>query len=161
MRQPESDKHLPIVWQPKERRSGRRLKVASRPVHIDHGSATASAICENISDRGMRLRLPASFDLNDACVIIFTADAWISGRVIWINGEECGISFDQPIDCALFVFDAAGHSGNLVAAAGTARSGQQFRPGLHVKIALSSGQERRGVLQWTTDEVASLVMLDN
>ena len=151
----------------------------------DHGLARV----RNISDDGVRLRLQIPVMLDDALTLELAEGVSLSGRVVWTDGDDCGLKFDRSIDCAALLADLAesakqgtsrslrlpvsisavtrGENGiRLTQVSDISQRGMKLRndgtftEGLHVKVTLPSGLERRGVVRWSKDNFAGVMLTE-
>lgn len=151
----------------------------------DHGLARV----RNISDDGVGLRLQIPVMLNDALTLELAEGVELSGRVVWTAGNDCGLKFDRSIDCAALLTDLArcaqqgssrpirlpvsisavtrGENGiRLTHVSDISQRGMKLRndgtftEGLHVKVTLPSGLERRGVVRWSKDNFAGVMLTE-
>jgi hypothetical protein len=169
-----------------DRRSDARFLTVYRLVKVQHAGDEGLGRCRNISDGGARLELHMQLYLGDRISIAFSPLDTVTGRIVWIMGNDYGIEFDEPIDCLSLLGHARDHTApraprlatNLPArvayAGGTCRSvvsdlsvrgmkiasTQEFHPGLHVRVILSGGREAEGVVRWTRDNIAGVMLLD-
>jgi hypothetical protein len=172
----------------KERRSDNRIVTVCRHVKIEHGGDEGLARCRNISARGMALDTSIPLNLNDQVIVTFCRTE-LSGKVVWLGGNDCGIAFDEPVDCEQLLHNAAldtirgasrPHRLKTNLPAKVAYEGRtrpttvadvsvrgmkiahdgDFQPGLHVRVILNSGCEKEGVVRWSRDNIAGIILLD-
>lgn len=183
---------IPAIARPAPARLGRRgddrTNTAGRLVRVGHDQDEGLARCHNISDGGMAISAGIPLDLNDRVAVAISL-VELSGRVVWVNGRNYGIAFDQPIDSARILRDSPG--GRTVEAqrsprpltglraAMSYRAGKcpvvvdatslrekmvtndgNFHPGLRVRVILENGFEEDGILHWTQDNVAGVMLLE-
>lgn len=169
-----------------DRRGDLRFMTVYRLVKVQHAGDEGLGRCRNISDGGARLELHMELQLGERVSVAFSSDDVVSGRVAWVRGHDYGIEFDAPIDC----MSVLGHGQNRkppraprlathlpakVAYPGGScqsvvsdvsvrgmkiASTQEFHPGLRVRVVLSSGHEAEGVVRWTRDNIAGVMLLD-
>lgn len=182
----------PAVVRPASRQPGRRgdarTTTAGHLVRVEHEHDEGLARCHNISDGGMAISAGIPLGLNDR-VTVTIALAELTGRVAWINGRDCGIAFDQPIDSARILQNSP--AGRTIEAARSPRqltgvhdrvayqrgactalvgagsmrevkvtNDSNFRPGLKVRVLLDNGFEKDGVLHWSQDNIAGVRLLE-
>ena len=170
------------------RRQSCRTKTVYRLVKVVHDGAEGLARCRNLSDGGMKLNVSIPLDLNDQVTVTLSTTE-LSGRVIWVNGKDCGIAFDEPVDCARLLESATQESAatsarpprlntNLPATINVfgetskaivsdisvrgmkiANDGN-FQPGLKVRVILDNGYERDAVVRWSRDNIAGVMLLE-
>lgn len=113
----------------------------------------------------------------------------MAGQVIWTSGSDCGVKFDRHIDCRELLTrlvalsqSGIGHPDSPQASSSAVTRGRSGKPndlmadisrsemkpvhdgnfveGLAVKVLMSSGPDRRGIVCWTQDNIARLIVLD-
>jgi hypothetical protein len=133
---------------------------------------------------GTKLDRPVPLNLNDR-VTMALSSAVLNGRVVWLNGMDCGIAFDEPVDCLwndtrrdraqtpartasakLPVITAEGRAGDVVLTDLSRRvmkgaNDGNFRPGLRVQVILDDGCEEAGLVRWSRDNIAGVVLLQS
>lgn len=174
--------------EPETRRQNHRTKTVYRLVKIEHDGDEGLARCRNISDGGMKLDLSIPININDS-VSVTLASAVLSGRVVWVNGKDCGIAFDKPVDSTQLLNEAA-RDGTItptraprlntnlpatVAVEGKASKAivtdisvrgmkiandGNFQPGLRVRVLLDCGHEKEGIVRWARDNIAGVMLLE-
>ncbi|TPG14666.1 PilZ domain-containing protein [Sphingomonas koreensis] len=173
----------------KDRRSSPRLQTVLRVARVMTGTDQGFARVQNISDVGIGLQLHLPVLLGDALAVELADGVVINGRVVWTSGADCGLQLDQPIDSAALLVELAAQakagasrplrlpvatpaltrSANgtrVVEVADVSQRGMKLRhdgsisDGLHVKITLPSGLKRSGVVRWSQDRIAGVLLLD-
>jgi hypothetical protein len=157
-------------------RRAARMRMA-RLVQVAHAGDAAYARCRDLSDTGMKLDLTAPLELNDEVTVALSPSVVLCGTVVWIDGRECGVAFDCPVDSDALL-DAAGGAqparqqapatidllGGRPAAqtleSSAHRLGGGFRPGLAVTVMVGLNREERGVVRWAKDNIAALELGD-
>lgn len=139
-----------------ERRKSERLDARFAAVRVASGDGVGSALCGDLSRSGARLSLDRPLAVGEVLSVGFGSDVSLTGRVAWVDGAECGIEFDSAVEGQV----PAGVSATgdrrqrpLVLLDGTPR----FQEGLSVTVMLPDC-ERKAVLRWTKDNVASFTM---
>lgn len=174
---------------PSERRSDERVQTVLRVARIIAASDQGLARIRNMSDHGARLRVPILVAPSDILTVELADGLELVGRVIWNESGEFGLQFGEPIDCAglLATLAAGARSGTTrpvrlpVATTALIRSERGLRcarivdisqrglklahdgsltKGLHVKVTLSSGLDRRGIVRWAKDKMAGVMLLE-
>lgn len=172
------------------RRASARSATLNRRVQVEREGAEASARCLDISDGGMRLDLAEPLNLNDELTIRLAVDLALPARVVWTNGHECGVAFEQGIDSARLVEKTADDKrrelsrrplpsqdipARIVAdgyvhpttISSVTQQGAlvthkgRFHPGLHVTLLTDNGDEKLGIVQWTHEHFASVFLVDH
>lgn len=171
------------------RREGYRVRTVYRVVRVETDSEQGLARVRNISDGGMKLSHHLPLMLGDTVRVALTDEVEIEGKVVWTNGNDCGVQFPERIDSIAVLRDTAermrsasarapriqteilaiaSSEGALQAVAiqdvslrgmKIAHNGS-FRSGLPVKVCLSSGVERRGIVRWANDRLAGLELTE-
>lgn len=170
-----------------ERREAARTRAVFRIARVQRGEDQGLGRVRNISDGGMKLETGLTIDLNDTLDVELSAGVVLQGQVVWINGSECGVRFDVPVDSAQALTDSAQearapharparlktqipastHSDRGVRAvrvSDVSLSGMKLdhdgslTAGLQVKVTLCSGIERRGTVRWVEGRVAGLLL---
>ncbi|MBV1686501.1 PilZ domain-containing protein [Novosphingobium sp. G106] len=156
-------------------RRGQSRGRLGRVVQVAHEGDAAYARCHDFSDTGMKLDLTTPLVLNDEVSVALSPSVVLFGRVAWINGDECGIAFDGPVNSAALL-DAAdgarsaaqaratldylnGRQGAVSAApqqGSQNRSAVKFEPGLAVTVMVGPDHEQRAVLRWAQGNIAQL-----
>lgn len=172
-----------------ERRDGERTLTTYRLVIVLHQNDEGLARCRNISDSGMKLDLGMDIEPGELIEIVFSPSVVLLGRIIWRHDGSCGVEFLERIDSAqllsrtaleirspgaraprlkiettavvryeensleLLVHDVSlngmkvSHNGEL-------------RPGQRIGIVLQGQSERPGVVRWTREKSAGLMLLE-
>jgi hypothetical protein len=171
-----------------ERREDKRIMTVYRVVRVRGPKDEGLARCRNISDSGAKLDIAMDLQLNDSVEIAFST-ATLPARVVWVNGRECGVAFEQKIDSAALLArpggDAPKHAERsprlqadiatkvrVEGAIKTARINDisqrgmklshdgSFHAGLEVKVILAGGREKAGVIRWVKDNIAGVFLLE-
>lgn len=171
------------------RRAADRIQTVFRigRVITDHDEGLVRV--RNISDHGARLCLRIPVAPGDSLTLELAEDAAMTGRVAWAEGNDCGLQFDHDIDCADLLARLAdcavkGISRPVrlpVATAVVTRSeygirraevedvsqrGMKLRHdgcftrGLNIQITLPSGLERCGIVRWSNETIAGVMLLE-
>lgn len=169
-----------------DRRIDPRFLTVYRLVKVQHAGDEGLGRCRNISDGGARLELHMDLYLGDRITIAFSAHDSVDGRIVWAMGNDYGIAFDAPIDCLSLLGRtrdettpraprlATNLPARITYDGGTCRSvvsdvsvrgmkiasRREFHPGLRVRVMLDGGRESEGVVRWTRDNVAGVMLLD-
>lgn len=172
-----------------ERRSDNRVQTVFRIARVITATDEGLVRIRNISDQGARLRMLIPLPHGDDVILQLADGVELSGQVVWREGDEFGLKFDHPICCAdlLATLAAGARSGSTrpvrlpVATTALTRSECGLRrakvvdisqrglklahdgsltEGLHVKVTLPSGLDRRGIVRWTKDSMAGILLLE-
>lgn len=170
-----------------DRRADRRIETDRQLIGLLHDGEEVLARCRDLSDRGARLDLRTPVGLNDRVEIAFMPGVLLPARVVWTNGSECGVAFDQPVDSAALLRAFAQGNGeprstqacaNLPAIAEqreAARRGEVvrhgppemtlghdggFHAGLHITVLMKGGRECQAIVHWTDGSFAGLRLED-
>jgi hypothetical protein len=157
----------------RDKRTQSRTRTA-RTVQVAHGGEAAYARCRDLSDTGMKLDLTAPLDLNEQVTVALSRSVVLCGTVAWVNGRECGIVFDGPVDSAALIeavdwqpayapppatldlLDSRRVSGRTARHGSGSTQPVRFQPGLAVIVVTGPDCEQRGMLRWATGNVAAL-----
>lgn len=171
------------------RRESPRIRTVYRVVRVETDRDQGFARVRNMSDGGMRLSLNMPVMLGDSVRVALTDETELEGRVVWTNGNDCGLQFATNIDSVMVLRDTAQHCRaddaraprlrTELPAMATTEHGTKpvtvedvslggmkiahdgsFEPGLPVKVCFGSGVERRGVIRWANKTMAGLMLLD-
>ncbi len=164
--------HLPVVQngsvvigEASERRQAPRVPTA-RMVRVSHDGCLTYARCRDISDTGVKLCFLEPIEPGERVDVAFSPRVSLRGKVIWVEGPECGIAFDREVDSVALLANTAlearaERDGEQASSGGgqhpPAAAGNRFKPGLNVVVMLESGREQRAMLSWTMDRVAGLM----
>lgn len=172
-----------------ERRAGGRVQTVFRVARIIAASDHGLARIRNMSDHGVRLRVPIPVAPSDTLTVELADGVELLGQVVWNEGGEIGLQFGEPIDCAglLAALAAGARCGATrpvrlpVATTALIRSERGLRcarivdisqrglklqhdgrltEGLHVKVTLLSGLDRVGIVRWGKDKLAGVMLLE-
>lgn len=172
-----------------DRRCDNRVQTVFRVARVVTALDEGLARVRKLSDQGARLRMMIPLTLSDTLAIELGDGAVLTGQVVWNEGEEFGLQFDRPINCAeVLAALAAGtkhrkarparlplsitaltHSERglrLMKVLDVSQRGLKLvhngtlREGLHLKITLSSQLDRCGIVRWTKDDIAGIMLLD-
>lgn len=172
-----------------DRRLGDRIQTVFRVARVISASDEGLARIRNMSDHGACLRMELPVILSDHLILELVDGVELAGQVIWQHGNEFGVQFDQAIACdTLLAQLAAGARCGAtrpvrlpVAATALARSERGLRSvtvidisqrglklvhdgsltaGLDLKVTLPSGLGRHGIVRWTRDDRAGVMLLE-
>lgn len=154
---------------------------ASRPlsvrlVEVTHNGTTSFARCRDLSDTGMELDLSVPLKCSAHVAVALSPSVVLRGTVAWIDGRQCGVTFDSRVDSAALLDATALHplvtpmqatiavlGGRYATAARSsaprsseARRRDRFQPGLAVTVMVGPNREQRGLVRWTKGEDAAL-----
>lgn len=88
----------PDVSQSEDRRDGKRHMTLFRVGAIMFGDRRELCLIKNISAGGMMVRVYCDVFADTPIRVELKCGEPISGSVTWVKGDNCGISFDMPID---------------------------------------------------------------
>ncbi len=137
----------------------------------------------------MMLSLGIPVLIGDRVRVSLSDNLVIDGRVVWTNGDECGVKFDQDLDSIAALRQTADeirtgatrpprlslgvpavvsseHGLKPTRVSDISQRGMKishdgsFKPGLSVKVMLQSGIERRGFVRWVSEDLAGLIIND-
>lgn len=143
----------------------------------------------NFSDSGMMLETHVEVIPGERLEISLSDRVTVAGTVAWADGGRCGIRFSEPIACDAVLGELAAErralkyrpprlpvSRSAIAycehglqavrvvnisqhGIGLAQDGR-LRIGTRLKLVLENGMERRGVVRWSSDNSAGLLLID-
>ncbi len=165
---------LSLAGRMSDRRVEQRARIP-RVVQVAHESEVAYARCRDFSDTGMKLDLTKPLEINDFVSVALSNEITLHGVVAWINGRECGVVFEDPVDSAALLA-AAEPRRELLDCQSTLdrlginpwqehrqpretpspRPGVVFRPGLAVTVMVGPEEEQRGTVRWAQGNIAAL-----
>lgn len=172
-----------------DRRSSQRSRTVFRIAPIVANGDQGLAQLRNISDGGVKLRTALPLALGDRTHIILSPSFSLEGHVVWVDGNECGIQFVEPIDSerALRESHAEAHGPGARAprlpVIGTATIETELGayrvelcdvsqgglkvthdgflvPDSKVRVTLPSGARRHGVVRWSKDGHAGIMLTE-
>jgi hypothetical protein len=143
------------------------LKTCRSAIDSPHGNPRHHR--RGIADQTLAVGSATPLNLNDR-VTITVSSAALDGRIVWLNGQDCGVAFDQGFAlasgcCALGRHDGRPHDEAVVAANKSmserkAENDRNFQPGLKVRVVLDDGREANGIVRWSRDNIAGLILLE-
>lgn len=171
-----------------ERRADCRYRTVYRVAKVVRRGRVGLWCVRNISDNGMMLLTRHVLEPDEPLSIALSETLALEGKVVWCKDGKCGVEFDRAIDCAatlqtLAAERLAPHYRPLrlaVRLRGTAYCergiqpiritdiSQQgigfthdgcFQPGMRTLVCLENGLERRGIVRWSGDSHAGLMLL--
>lgn len=141
---------------------------ASGPT-LDSRHGTPHPRQRGIVDQTLAVGSIAPINLNDR-VTVTLSSAVLDGRIVWLNGQDCGVAFDQGIvlaggSPALGPHDGPSRDAACLAADNSrgdrkAENDRNFQPGLKVRVILDDGGEADGIVRWSRDNIAGLTLLE-
>ena len=172
-----------------ERRAALRQRAVYRVAHVHARDDDGLARVLNISDEGVGLKLHIPVMLGDMVTVQLAERVTFVGRVVWTCGADCGLRLEDPIDSEALLKELAVQANSKAqralriavdkpavarSEAGLRRIQVQdvsqygmkiqhdgsFAEGLRVKVTMQSGTERRGVVRWSRDGIAGLMLLE-
>lgn len=172
-----------------ERRANHRLRTVYRVARVSAKGDRGLARLLNISDGGMMLSLSLDVLPGDALRVDLAEDRAYETRVIWREGQQCGVRLRTPINslgtlqqlcedrrsgearplriplskAAIACSELGLHPVRLqdISQSGMkVLEGGRFKEGLAVKVRVAPGIERRGVVRWVRDGRAGIVLRD-
>lgn len=162
-----------------------RVRTVLRVVKVQSSGDEGLARLRNISDGGMMLRLQLPVCLGDTVTVHLEDGRSLVSKVVWTEGQNCGVRFEDAVDCAGLLNEMARSaragvsrpvrmSADADAVAYTpggiypirvkdiSQRGMKvqhrcaFKEGLPVKILLGPGLEWRGVVRWASGDLAGI-----
>lgn len=172
-----------------ERRESRRIHTVMQVARVMRAHDVGLWRVRNISDSGMMLMTAVAVTPGERLAIALSENVMLEGRAIWWDGTGCGVAFDRPVDCAALLAglvaerkapgyrplrlpvdtravalcDKGMHSVRLFSlsqhGAGFSHDGC-FRAGMAARLHFADGGEHRGVIRWSHDDKAGMVLLE-
>jgi hypothetical protein len=172
-----------------ERRESTRFHTVLRIARVRREHDVGLWRVRNISDQGMMLASHVPLVPGEQLQVDLSDTVTIEGRVIWWDGERCGVAFDQPIDCAAILeklmterkqpqyrpprLDVATRAIaycdkglHTVRVYNMSHHGAAFmhdgcfRAGMKAKLHFETGEEYRGVVRWSNEGRAGLFLTE-
>lgn len=172
-----------------DQRNTQRLRTVYRVARVLVRGDQGLARVHNISDGGLMLSVSLALYLGDRVRVDLSDRCSLTGKVAWHHARRCGVAFYERIDSAAVLkrlFEERrettsrpmrlNHSKALVVTSSlglqlvTLRDVSQagmkvvhdgrFTPGLSVRVRLTSGLERRGVVRWSEDGLAGIALTE-
>lgn len=94
-------------------REERVRKLINVEIESDHGTRF-SAIVTNLSEHGMGGKTAGILRPFEFITILKKGYGCVQGEVRWVNGEEFGVLFWEPVDVELFNFSDRNEQGHFV-----------------------------------------------
>lgn len=174
---------------PFERREDARFHTVLRVAQVIREHDVGLWRVRNISGGGMMLATQVQVIPGERLTLNLSNTVSLEGRAIWWDGERCGVSFEDEIDCAAVLESlvaaqkSAGYRPPRLAVATRAiaycdkglhtvrlynlsHRGAAFthdgcfREGMATKLHFETGEDYRGVVRWSEDGRAGLFLTD-
>lgn len=172
-----------------EQRGSQRLRTVYRVARVARGGVYGLARVFNLSDLGMMMSTPLDLCVGDLVTVDLSDSCTLTGSIMWHDGARCGVKFAAPIDGAAMLkrlFEER-HTQRwrplrvpisraaivrsevgiqMVRIEDISQSGMKlahdgrFRPGLPIAARLSPEVECRGVVRWSQDGKAGIMLTD-
>lgn len=172
-----------------DRRGAPRALAVYKVVKIKRDDKEGLARCRNISETGMKLEVGMQLSLNDHLKVELSPDIVLDARVVWTNGNECGVAFERHIDCeellgqsldfkrkersrsprlnthipARIALQGAVHPTtikNISQRGMLVTHNGKFNAGLRVRVLMPNGDERDALVQWVHENFAGLLLAE-
>ena len=172
-----------------DRRSGARVLTVYRVARVKGESDAGLCRVQNVSDGGLMLVTGLALAEGDKVEVAFSEGVVLEGAVAWQKDAQVGIRFTEevdaarllqllaaergsgqhrpirlPVDTLAVVYTAAGSL--VVAVSDISQYGLKVRhdgslePDAQVRVVLSNGTERRGLVRWSRGEYAGLRLIE-
>ena len=172
-----------------ERRSDCRFHTVMRVARVSRTGDAGLWRVRNISDGGMMLATSTPVTVGERLGIALSDSVVVSARVAWADGAHCGVALDEPIDCvatlrrlvdeqrqprfrqprlpvsarAILYLERGLVPIQLVniskQGAGFTHDGS-IQAGMTGKLVLPSGAGHRGVVRWSKDGRAGMLLTE-
>jgi PilZ domain len=171
-----------------ERRASPRYQTVYRLAKLTRGNRVSLCHLRNISDEGMMLTTNETAPVGEEVLIELSNGQSHNGRVVWSEHGHCGIALDRPVDCAGVLRDLAEEQRSTayrpmrvdaslhgvaysetglhpIRTTNLSQTGMgvvhdgRFHPGLRVLVVLENGLERRGVVRWSQEQQAGILLV--
>lgn len=171
------------------RRKHSRSRLVYRLVRVEYDGDEGLARCRNISDGGLKLDLSMPVKPGARIRVAFSTRHVFTGKIIWARDGECGVALDAQIDSYSVLRDSAAETRargcpelqlNRELPATLRCNGRVRRTrvsevtqnGLRIEhqgdvypqavlsIALGADRERQGIVRWSDDRFAEVILLD-
>jgi len=172
-----------------DQRASSRTRTVMRVARIRSSDDEGLARVRNISDGGMRLAIGIPVAAGDLLEVSLSDSVVLHGRVVWSASGECGLEFSETVDSnealriaaeearlgkaraprlaiSLVAVLLSEHGLRVIRLRDISQRGMKIahngdlRPGLSVKIMVSPGVERRGVVRWVDNDLAGLILIE-
>ena len=173
----------------RERRRSQRIRTVFRVAKVVRDRVAGLWRVRNISDFGMMLRTHVQVSPGERLSIGLSENVAFDGKVVWQEGDCCGIEFEHPINSAKVLRSLVAEQrapqyrpprlGTDIHAAAYCENGIRpiritdisqhglgfthdgcFKGGMKTLVMFENGLERRGVVRWATDDRAGLQLLE-
>lgn len=172
-----------------DRRAESRLRTVYRVAGVTANGDRGLARLLNISDSGMMLSVSLDVRLGDWMYVDLGEGDSLEAKVVWYDGQRCGVKLRSAIDSGEKLKQlceerrsgsgrplrvplckpamASSEQGlHLVKLQDISQGGLnvihdgRFKEGLSVKVCISPGIDRRGVVRWVRDDRAGIALYD-
>ncbi len=172
-----------------ERRGDSRIRTVYRIARVSTDHDEGLARIQNISDGGMRLIIGMTLSPGDRVTVALTQTLMLEARVVWASEGECGIQFSRGVDSRDILRRAADEARlgtarpprltlslpivvvsergmHITRVHDVSQRGMKighdgsFTTDLLVKVILSPGIERRGIVRWVREHLAGLMLIE-
>lgn len=172
-----------------DRRKSERQHTICRVARVRTDTDEGMVRVRNLSNEGMMLRLSLPVSLGEILNIQLSESVSVKGEVIWTNGPDCGVKLTKAVDSRALLKRLAeqgstkeGRALRLPVSTKAVVASQKgtrtvmvddisqrgmkiqhdgsFSPGLQVKISLPNGLQRRGVVRWSHEGIAGILLLE-
>lgn len=173
----------------RERRGAKRIRTVFRVARVVRDRAVGLWRVRNISDQGLMMLTGVPVRDGERIEVDLSDKVSVAGRVVWTDGERCGIEFDAPINSARLLKSLVADQRDpahrplriavdIKAAAFCERGlhpiritdlsqhgigfthGGCFKAGMQTMVVLENGIERRGVVRWSEDGHAGIMLIE-
>lgn len=172
-----------------ERRENTRFHTVLRVALVTREHDVGLWRVRNISDRGIMLATRVQLVPGERLTISLSEAIAVEGKVVWWDGDRCGVAFDEPIDCAEMLHalveerktpsyrpprltvatraiaycEKGLHTVriyNLSHHGAAFMHDGCFRAGMPTKLHFETGEDYRGFIRWSEEGRAGLFLTD-
>lgn len=170
-------------------RSDVRVRSVIRVARVITACSEGLALIRNLSDQGAGLRMLLPAMPTDRLTLELADHVQFQGKIIWKSGDDHGVQFDQRVDCCALLTSLAQDArlGKIrpvrlpVTSTTLIRSERgthdvslldisqrglkiahdgRLHEGLEIQVTLPWGLDRRGIVRWTRENRAGVMLLE-
>lgn len=172
-----------------ERRESTRFHTVLRVAQVVREHDVGLWRVRNISNQGIMLATRVQVIPGERLTVKLSDSVSLQGRAVWWDGERCGVTFDEPIDCPAILESLAAERKtggyraprldvatraiaycdkglHTVRVYNMSHQGAAFihdgcfHAGMKAKLHFETGEDYRGVVRWSQDGRAGLFLTE-